>query len=217
MKKKELARRYLLFLVSLFFQGVGIAFTKRGGLGVTPISSMANVANTRWPELSMGTWLFIWNCILILGQIVILRKDFQMIQLLQIPVSVLFGWCTDLGVWISSFVPTPNYVARILVVLLGILILSFGIVQAVIANVIMNSGEAIVKAIADKTHFVFGNVKIGFDISCVVLAIIFSLIVFQGKIVGTREGTVIIALLTGTVVKFYQKHLSGPVEKMLKA
>lgn len=217
MKKKELTKRYIFFIISLFFQGVGIAFTKHGGLGVTPISSVANVANSRWPALSMGTWLIIWNCILIVGQIVILRKDFRPIQLLQVPVSVLFGWCTDIGILIASFVPTPNYVSRILVVLLGILILSFGIVQAVIANVIMNSGEAIVKAIADKTHLVFGNVKIGFDISCVILAVIFSLIVFQGQIVGTREGTVIIALLTGVVVKFYQKHLSVPIEKLLKA
>ena len=217
MKKNELVKRYVLFIISLFFQGIGIAFTKQGGLGVTPISSVANVANTKWPDLSMGTWLFIWNCILLLGQIVILRKDFELIQLLQLPVSILFGWCTDLGLRIASILPTSNYALRIVSVVLGIFILSFGIVQAVTANVLMNSGEAIVKAIADKTHFVFGNVKVGFDISCVLLAILFSLVVFQGQIVGTREGTIICALLTGPVVKIYQRYLAESMENLLTA
>lgn len=45
----------------------------------------------------MGSWLIIWNCVLIIGQIAVLRKKFQPIQLLQIPLSVLFGCFTDLG------------------------------------------------------------------------------------------------------------------------
>lgn len=217
MEQKKLIKRYALFIISLFFQGLGIALTKHGGLGVTPISSVANVANSRWPDVSMGTWLIIWNCILILGQILILRRDFQLIQLLQLPVSLLFGWCTDLGLQIASVLPTSNYALRIVSVVLGIFILSFGIVLAVVANVLMNSGEAIVKAIADKAHLVFGTVKIGFDVSCVLLAVIFSLAVFHGQIVGTREGTIISALLTGPVVKLYQRHLAAPIEKLLTA
>lgn len=66
---------------------------------------------------------------------------FQMIQLFQIPLSFLFGYFTD-----------------------------FGISLSVIANVIMNSGEAFVKAVSDKIHINFGNVKIGFDVMCVVIS-----------------------------------------------
>lgn len=43
----------------------------------------------------------------------------------------------------------------------------------------MNSGEAFVKAIADKSGKEFGNLKIAFDISCVVLALILSSILFK--------------------------------------
>lgn len=84
-----------------------------------------------------------------------------------------------------------------------------------IADVIMNSGEAFVKAISDKTHFAFGNVKIAFDISCVAFALLLSLLFFGGKIVGMREGTVIAALLTGQTVKFFQKRLQTPLQKIL--
>ncbi|MDD7719420.1 MAG: hypothetical protein PUJ11_07990 [Eubacteriaceae bacterium] len=156
MNKNELIKRYMLFIIGLFICAVGVAITKRGELGVSPVSSVANILCIKYDFLSLGNWLIIWNCILILGQIVIL----------------------GLGVYLS-----------------------------VSANVIMNSGEAFVKAVSDKTHFEFGNVKIGFDISCVIIAVLLSLVFFRGQIYGTREGTLIAALFTGIVVKFCKRHL----------
>lgn len=215
MSKKEIAKRYILFIVSLFFSALGVAFTKRGELGVSPISSVANVMNCRFDALSMGTWLIIWNCILIVGQIIILRKKFQPIQLLQVPLSFLFGWFTDLGMAIVSHIPAEVYVMRLVMVIIGIVILAFGIALSVIANVIMNSGEAFVKAISDTIHKEFGNVKIAFDISCVAAALMLSLIFFNFTIVGMREGTVISAFLTGIVVNFFRGNLSSPVNALL--
>ena len=215
MSKKETAKRYILFIVSLFFSALGVAFTKRGELGVSPISSVANVLSLKFDALSLGTWLIIWNCVLIAGQIIILRKKFQPIQLLQVPLSFLFGWFTDLGMMIVSHIPAEVYGVRLAMVIIGIVILAFGIALSVIANVIMNSGEAFVKAISDTIHKEFGNVKIVFDISCVVTALVLSLIFFNFTIVGTREGTVISAFLTGVAVKFFCGKLSRPVNALL--
>ena len=156
MSKKETAKRYVLFIISLFFSALGVAFTKHGELGVSPISSVANVLSCTKGGFSLGVWLIIWNCILILGQIIILRKKFQLIQLLQIPLSFLFGYFTD-----------------------------------------------------------FGHVKIAFDVSCVVLAVILSLLLFDFTIVGTREGTVISALCTGLAVKLFQRLTNEPVNRLV--
>lgn len=101
-------------------------------------------------------------------------------------------------------------------VLLGIIILGFGISLSVIANVIMNSGEAFVKAVSDTTKKNFGNIKIGFDILCVILSILLSLFFFDLKIVGTREGTVLSALLTGMIVKVFTKYLKAPLDSILQ-
>lgn len=84
-----------------------------------------------------------------------------------------------------------------------------------VANVIMNSGEALVKAISDKTRFEFGYVKVGFDVFCVISAVVLSLIFFNGEIIGTREGTIISALCTGIVIKFITKFLRKPLEKII--
>lgn len=215
MSTKEIAKRYTLFIFSLFFAAIGVAVTKHGELGVSPISSVANVLSCKYTALSLGWWLIIWNCVLILGQIVIRRKEFELVQLLQIPLSFLFGYFTDFGMWCVSFIPADVYIVRLLCVIGGVVILGFGISLAVIANVIMNSGEAFVKAVSDKSGKEFGNIKIVFDVICVILSLLLSVVFFQGEIVGTREGTVISALLTGVVVKLFTKVLKTPVEKIL--
>ena len=217
MQKKEILKRYILFIISLFFIALGVAFTNRGELGVSPISSVANVLSLKFTVLSMGSWLIVWNCVLIVGQIVILRKNFKPIQLLQVPLSFLFGWFADLGMKIVGFIPVNTYLVRLGLVVIGLAILGFGISLSVIANVIMNSGEAFVKAVADTIKKNFGNVKIAFDVFCVTFSIILSLILFDFNIVGTREGTKISAFLTGTFVKLFTKLLHKPVSKLLCA
>ena len=119
MSKSETAKKYILFIIGLFFAAIGVAFTKHGELGVSPVSSVANVLSYKFNAFSLGTWLIIWNCVLIVGQIVVLRKDFQLIQLLQIPLSFLFGWFTDFGMWIVAGIPVPNYFTRIVMILIG--------------------------------------------------------------------------------------------------
>lgn len=215
MTKKEILKRYILLIISLFFSALGVAVTKHGELGVSPISSVANILSYQFDSLSLGTWLIIWNCILIAGQVFILRKNFQVIQLLQIPVSVLFGYFTDFGMWCVSSIPADTYPMRIAMVIAGVIILGFGISLSVIANVVMNSGEAFVKAISDTTGKNFGNIKIAFDISCVIIAIVLSLVFFDLKIIGTREGTIIAAVFTGMVVKFFTKRLQIPFTNLL--
>ena len=84
-----------------------------------------------------------------------------------------------------------------------------------IANVVMNSGEAFVKAVSDAVHKEFGSVKVVFDISCVIVAAVLSLIFFDFRVMGAREGTIIAAVLTGFVVKFWNKLVRKPLEKLL--
>lgn len=215
MTAKETVKRYILFIFCLFFMGLGVALTKHGELGVSPISSVANVLSIKFISLSFGMWLTITNCILLLGQIVLLRRNFKLIQLLQVPLSFLFGYFTDFGMFLVSSIPNDVYIVRLLLVLGGIVVLAFGISLGVIADVILNSGEAFVKALADVTHKDFGNMKVVFDVSWVALSIVLSLVLFSGSLVGVREGTVISALLVGVVVKFFTSKLKNPLTKIL--
>ena len=117
--------------------------------------------------------------------------------------------------WCVSPIAVNSYSVQILFVLIGVIVLGFGISLSVIANVIMNSGEAFVKAISDKSGKNFGNIKIGFDVCNVILSLILSMLLFKGTIIGTREGTIITAVFTGIVVKFFIKILNSPFQKVL--
>lgn len=215
MKVKELIKRYFLFVVGTFFIGLGVGASKLSNLGISPVSSVANVLSIKFDFLTVGSWVFLWNSLLILVQIVILKKDFKPIQFLQIAVSFLLGVFTDLGVAFFSNFPAESYPVKLLFVLIGVLLIGFGISLTVISNSIMNVAESLVKVISDKTGKNFGTVKVLFDVSSVVISIILSLIFFKFRIVGTREGTVITALLAGNVVKFFVKRIKTPIEKLL--
>ncbi len=214
MGKKEFIKRLILFTIGLFFSGLGIAFSKHADLGISTVSSIANVLSVKFDFISFGMWSTISNCAFVLGQIIILRKNFKLFQLMQIPMSFLFGIFTDIGLYIVSFIPTPNYAVRMALTIAGIIILAFGIALAVVANVLFNSGEGLVKAISDVSGKDFGKVKVGFDIACVAIAAVLSLIFF-GEIVGIREGTLLAALSTGFIVNFFTKYISKPLNKIL--
>ena len=217
MKSKELAKRYGLFIISLWFSALGVAITKCGSLGVSCISSVPNVLSLRFAALTIGGWTFLWNTLLVLCQIALLGKRFQKIQLLQIPLSFLFGWFTDVAMLLAVKIPVNSYAMQLVMVVAGVAVLAFGITLGVIANVVLNAGEGIVKALADVSGKEFGFVKMRFDAVCVILSLAISLVTFGGKIVGVREGTLIAAFLNGTMVKWYSRRLKEPLDQLLSA
>lgn len=198
---------YTLVIVGSFFMGLGIALTKCAELGLSTISSVPNVISLKFDFLSLGTWSSIWNLVMILAQIIILGRKFSPIQFLQIPVSVIFGWFTDFGVWLFSHIHTNLYIVKLLMTIMGVAVLAFGISIMVIADKVMNPGEGIVKVIAEKLNRDFSNTKIVADILFVALAVVLSLIFFDFKIVGIREGTVIAMFGTGAFIKFFVNKL----------
>ena len=202
----KLLKDYFLVLIGSLFMGLGIALTKCAELGLSTISSVPNVISIKFSFLTLGTWSAIWNMVMILAQILILGKKFKPVEFMQVPVSIVFGWFTDFGVWAFSYIPTSLYVIKLAMTVAGIIVLAFGIAVMIIANRVMNPAEALVKVVADKLNKDFSNIKIAFDAFCVALAIVLSLTFFNFKIVGIGVGT-ILAMSTGVFIKFFAKNL----------
>ena len=217
MTSKERIKRYGLFVVSLWFSALGVAFAKCGDLGVSPLSSVPNVLSLRFAALTMGEWLILWSVLLILGQIALLKREFPAEHLLQVPLAFVFGWFTDAGMVIARMVPVENYITQLLMVVIGFVLLGFGVALAVIANVIMNAGDGFVRVLARKLDRNYGNVKIAFDVVNVLLSAGLSALLFGGAVYGVREGTLLAALCTGLVVKFFTKRLEAPLDQLLSA
>lgn len=112
-------------------------------------------------------------------------------------------------------IPNENYIVRLLLVFVGIVFIGFGISLGVIADVVLNSGEAFVKALADVTKKDFGTVKIVFDVSWVLFSTVLSLLLFDGKLLGIRDGTIVSAVFVGVTVKLFKPLLQTPLTKIL--
>ncbi|WP_419657562.1 DUF6198 family protein [Desulfosarcina variabilis] len=89
--KDALLQRTLLFVGGLFIMAVGVDLSVKANLGVSPISSVPYVYSLRFP-LTLGQTTIILYVLLIVLQILLLQKEYQWIQLVQIPVVLLFGW-----------------------------------------------------------------------------------------------------------------------------
>lgn len=214
LSKKELIKRYILLTIGLFVMAMGISIMVKAKLGTSPISSTPYVFSLKFTVISLGAFTFAWNMILIFGQVIVLGRRFEKYQLIQVPLSIVFGIFVDMAKYMIEWINPQNYFVSVLILILGCVVLALGVSFTIIADVIMNSGEAFVKAITIRNGKNFGDMKVIFDVSLVVLAIIGSFIFF-GEIRGVREGTIIAAMVTGIIVKYLNKILKPSIYKIL--
>ena len=203
-----IAKRYLLLLAGLSIMAFGVAFSIKASLGTSPISSVPYVVSLFAP-LTVGTATIVMHCVFILLQILILRRNYHPIQLMQLPVAVFFGYLADFGVWAVRGIHCSTYWQQWIVCLIGILLVAAGVSLEVKAGVVVLAGEGVVLAICKVLPKIkFGYMKVGFDVTLVVIACILSF-TFTGHLQGVREGTVAAALLVGLIAKQIGKLLMG--------
>ena len=202
----EKLKRYLIFLVGLFVNSLGVSLITKANLGTSPISSIPYVLSLNFP-FTLGNFTIFFSIFLIVLQLIILRKNFKLEHILQIPVSIIFGYFIDLTMILLYRVNPEAYIMKIVYLLIGCLILGVGVYMEVLADVVMLPGESFVRAIVLTWKTNFGTTKICFDVSMSVIAAVLSF-VFAGKLAGVREGTVIAALLVGFIARLIAKKLA---------
>lgn len=202
----NLPQRYLWLLAGILINSFAIELITRSNIGTSPISSLPLVLSEEETMFTFGETTIFVNACFILIQIALLRRDFQPIQLLQFPVTFIFGWFIDFSSMLLSWLVPTWLPVQILVAVAGSLLLAFGISIEIAPQVITAPGEGAVRAISYVSHIRFGTVKIAFDLSLCVLAIVFSLIFF-GEIRALGLGTVIAAVLTGRGINFFNQNL----------
>lgn len=196
-------RKYILMTMGLIIMAFGIAMSIKAGLGTSPISSMPYVISEFTP-LTVGNITIIMHILFILLQIIILRKRYKAVQLLQLPVAIAFGYITDFAVFILGNVSCYNYAQQWFLCVMGILLVGIGVSFEVNAGVVTLAGEGLILAICQVLPIKFSDLKVIFDVTLVILSCVVSLC-FTGKVVGVREGTVAAAVFVGITAKQMNK------------
>lgn len=128
-KKKsmlELFRRWSFLIASLFVMALGVACSIQADLGTSPISSLPYAVSLFTP-LTVGTVTIAMHCTFVLIQILLLRRQYDPVQLLQLPVAIVFGYLIDFAVWLLRFLQPTVYWQQVLLCLIGIILVGVGI------------------------------------------------------------------------------------------
>ena len=161
------------------------------------------------PGLTIGGYTNIMNVILVVAQILVLRRRFEPIQLFQLIIGFIFGCFLDINMWLTSYFSTyETLLPQITAQLAGATILGCAVAAEIRCGSVTMPGEGIQVAIAKVTGKPFPTVKIIVDTTLVILAVISGFYFFgvwPWTVVG--PGTLFAMFYVGYVVKLVNPHL----------
>lgn len=192
-KETSIFVRFLVYVTGFLIMTLGIAISVKSDLGVSPVSSIPYTMTCVW-GIEMGKATILFHVGLVLLQIILLRRAFQLKNLLQIPVGILFGY-------LMTFLPDPEHLyIQLLMMVVSAVLIAIGIFFYVPMDLVPLAGEGAMLAISKVTRKPFSTIKLIFDISMVVISLITCLVLIH-SLGSVGLGTVIAAILMGVSLK----------------
>lgn len=221
MKIKDILIRYGISTLGLVIIAFGVAVSIKSNLGISPPSCPPTILNLRWTGISVGTFTWIMHLFFIFMQMILLRKDFKLSYLMQIPAAFVFGYLCDAFIWLLDAIGSPatDYGVQILLSLAAVVIAAVGIKIEVLGKGWILAGDMTTAVLSTVTGKSFSTMKVIFDVVLVAVTAGFAWFAF-GLLTGNgftnviREGTLIQALLTGLCMKItdpWLDRLFGPL------
>ena len=199
--------QHLLLLISLWIMTAGVAVCVRSMLGSSVISVIPYMDGLA-PALTIGQYTYIMNAVLVLGQICVLRRRFEWVQLSQLVIGFLFGTLLDLNMALTAWLTPETLLWQSVAHVAGCAILGVGIAMEVRCGSVTMPGEGFPVAISRVTGIEFPKVKIAVDIMLVAIGIAASFLFFGGwkwNIIGV--GTLFAMVFVGFVVRVVARRL----------
>lgn len=202
-KYTDMIKRYGLFLVGLFIASMGVAFSTKAGLGTSPVASLPYSVSLVNKTLTFGGWLNLLSVIQIITQIAVLKGKCNYAEItVQTVLAFVYGYLTNLSVWLIRGISVTTYPVQFVFMLLGCVILALGIWIQFKGAVAMLPGEAMNRAISKVSGKRYENIKIFFDVFYIAVSAVVCF-VFLGRLEGVREGSIIAAIAVGSIIKLY--------------
>ena len=202
---KQVIFNYLIFIVGLFIASLGVAFSTKAGLGTSPVSSVPYSVSLVSTLFTFGGWLNLFSVIQITIQVLLLRSKCNPIEIIvQTILAFIYGYLTNFSCYLLRGITVTGYFSQFTFMIIGCIVVAFGIWIQLKGGVAMLPGEAMNRAISAVTGKRYENIKIFFDIFYILISAIICLI-FIGKLEGVREGSIIAAILVGSFIKLYNK------------
>lgn len=204
---KKRLNTYIFYVLGLIIAALGNTLMIKAALGQAPFNAM-NYNISMVTGLKIGDIGILFNVLFMALQILILRRDFQWLQLLQLVPGFISGKFLNLFMYdlpVTAAIIPGSYPAALLVFLCGQCVSALGISLVTSADVIAFPCESLCKALTGKTKLSFRFYRTMCDVSFLAAAL--AIMLFIGNTNSIREGTVINMLLTGTLIDFLNRKL----------
>ncbi len=211
----KLTKRIIFYILGQFILALGVSLSIKTDLGVSPVSSVPLVLG-KICNIETGNMTIIVFCFYVLVQYLILRKDFKVYSLLQVPCAILFGKFVTLTSAFLKNAGFDSYALRVIFMLISVILIASGIKLYLWADIVPQAADGLVQTISRKYGWKLANVKNCFDLSSVTVSVVSSFL-FLKTLFGIREGTLITALLVGRVMGVIEEYFGNKAKEFLKS
>ncbi len=183
--------------LAVVINSLGVVLMLHSGAGISAISSVPFAFSEVLPRLSLGTWTYLFQGLLVLT-LMVLRKKFVPSYLFSFVVGFIFGKLLDLHeLWVYQL-PT-NLPLRLFYFVISYLLICFGIALSNRCKLPIIPTDLFPREMADITGAAYSKIKIIFDLSCLAVTVVLTL-VFLGHLDGLGIGTILAACTMGKVI-----------------
>lgn len=199
MEEKKLFRGEAALGAAVVINSLGVVLMLYSGAGISAISSVPYAFSEVLPALTLGTWTYIFQGLLVLT-LMIMRKKFVPSYLFSFVVGFVFGKLLDLHeMWINTL--PDNIIMRVIFFIISYVLICIGIALSNRCGLPIVPTDLFPRELSDITGVKYSKIKIGFDITC--LAVTAGLTFFcLGRIMGLGIGTVLAAFTMGKGIGF---------------
>ena len=198
-------KKIILTLLGIVLIYGAVAFALKAGIGVLPVDAAITTLSTII-GIRVGTFSMLFHGSFFVGQIVIEKKNFKKIELLQIPYIALGGSILNFFFYtILKNVSFHLYPIRLIVCILSFVTAAFGCILILETHLMKTPMEGFIQLVADKIGTTMGKLRQKIDIALVILCIVLTLIFHTEWTI--REGTIIATLVFGPSMDLIKKYI----------
>lgn len=202
--KQNYIKRTIMLTLGIIIAALGMTLLVKSSLGQSTVSAISyNIGIVT--NMKTGTILALINYICFFAQIILLKRNFKIIQVLQLVITTVFGGLLNIFLYNISFISNinlNNYILKLVVLLGGIICMAYGISLMIIADLIFLPFEGLCNLIASKLKIPFGTLRRYVDIVFVIISIGI-IIIYKIPNTSIREGTIIYTALFGTLTNVF--------------
>ena len=201
--KKQWTLRFLIYSVGLMILALGVTFSTKAGLGISPITAVPSSIANAFPVIPFSVSVFRVYAVMLAVQFAVKGKRREWRDLLQIPFSFVLSAFLE---WFGALFDLrfDSLWQNLLLLALATGCIGAGAAMMVAMHMVPNPPDGVIYAVHLVTGRDMGLLKNLLDLLCVAIAAAVDL-VFTGRLTSVGLGTVVVMVLTGRVVYVFNR------------